>query len=163
MALLDLGEIRIDPRQLARWASGQLPREWHSRYPFLFDADDLRVADKQKTVHFFEWLAAVILHHTTGFHALVEKYEFVKSHARKKRVIEQLLAPELLEPVCDGRKGAQCPDLLMFAPDLTDWFFCEVKGPTDRVRPTQQRVFDALAASSGKPIRLLRFSFLPPS
>ena len=49
----------------------------------------------------------------------------------------------------------------MYARDLSDWFFCEVKGPRDRLRPEQKRKFEALAAASGKPVRLLHFSWVP--
>jgi hypothetical protein len=50
----------------------------------------------------------------------------------------------------------------MYAPDLTDWFFCEVKGPRDSLRDEQCRKFKALADLSGKPVRLLRFQWVPP-
>ena len=43
----------------------------------------------------------------------------------------------------------------MYAPDLSDWFFCEVKGPRDRLRPVQVNKFEGLAMVSGKPVRLL--------
>ena len=33
----------------------------------------------------------------------------------------------------------------MHAPDLSDWFFCEVKGPGDRLRAEQEKKFGALA------------------
>ena len=56
---------------------------------------------------------------------------------------------------------AQGPDLLVYARDFSDWFFCEVKGPGDRLHPEQKRKFEALAAASGKPVRLLRFSWVP--
>lgn len=39
--------------------------------------------------------------------------------------------------------------------DFSDWFFCEVKGPRDRLAPEQKHKFEALATVSGKPVRLL--------
>ena len=44
---------------------------------------------------------------------------------------------------------------------LSDWFFCEVKGPGDALRPEQVRKFDALAAMTGRPVRLLRLRWAP--
>jgi hypothetical protein len=50
----------------------------------------------------------------------------------------------------------QPPDLLMCAPDRSDYFFCEVKGPGDRLRSAQRAFFDALSEVSGKPIHMVR-------
>ena len=43
--------------------------EWAQRFPELFDADDRRLAEAQGPLgyHFYEWLAAIVLHHTTGY------------------------------------------------------------------------------------------------
>ncbi len=49
----------------------------------------------------------------------------------------------------------------MYAPDLTDWFFCEVKGPGDRLRAAQRTKFVAIAKLTGKPVRVLRFKWAP--
>ena len=58
----------------------------------------------------------------------------------------------------DRNQGrAQAPDLLMYAEDLSDWFFCEVKGPGDRLRDEQVRKFELLANMTSKPVRLLEF------
>ena len=40
--------------------------------------------------HFIEWLAAIVLHYSTGYLALVSKYEFPR-HRRKQRIVEELL------------------------------------------------------------------------
>ena len=53
----------------------------------------------------------------------------------------------------------QGPDLLMYAPDMSDWFFCEVKGPGDRLRSQQMSKFEALTTASGKPVRLLHLKW----
>ena len=47
--------------------------------------------------------------------------------------------------------------MLVYQPDLSDWYFCEVKGPTDRLRPEQEEYFEALSQVSGKEIKILRF------
>jgi len=55
----------------------------------------------------------------------------------------------------DQRK-AQCPDLLCFKPDYTDWFFCEVKGPTDKLRDEQREYFSLISSVSKKPIQVIK-------
>ena len=55
----------------------------------------------------------------------------------------------------------QGPDLLVYARDFSDRFFCEVKGPGDRLRPEQKSKLGALATVSGKPVRLLRLKWAP--
>jgi hypothetical protein len=45
----------------------------------------------------------------------------------------------------------------MYAEDLSDWFFCEVKGPRDRLREEQVRKFEHLADMTSKPVRVLEF------
>jgi VRR-NUC domain len=130
--------------------------------PELFDEDDRRLAETQGPLglHFYEWLAAIVLHHATGYLSLVSKYEFAK-HRRKQEIVEKLLPADILPMLRDriehGR--AQPPDLLMFAPDLSDWFFCEVKGPGDRLKPEQLKKFEALATKTAKPVRLLRLKW----
>ena len=51
---------------------------------------------------------------------------------------------------------SQCPDLALYLPDFSDWFFCEVKGPTDRLSPAQKRYFSRLEDVSGKPVRSIK-------
>ena len=98
-----------------------------------------------------------MLHQTTSYLSLVEKYEFA-THPRKQQIAAQLLSPPVREALRDRLQGsAQAPDLLMFAADLSDWFFCEVKGPRDRLRAEQVRKFGRLADMTSKPVRLLEF------
>ena len=62
----------------------------------------------------YEWLGlpAIVLHHTTGYLSLVEKYEFAK-HRRKQQIVAQLL-PDLVRDALRGRISAraQAPDPL---------------------------------------------------
>ena len=51
----------------------------------------------------------------------------------------------------------QAPDLLVYAPDYSDWFFCEVKGGSDHLRQAQKDHFIVLSELSGKPIYLVKF------
>jgi VRR-NUC domain len=95
--------------------------------------------------------------HTTGYLSLVEKYEFA-IHSRKQQIVAQLLPHPVRGLLRDRSHGrAQAPDLLMYAEDFSDWFFCEVKGPRDRIRDEQVRKFGLLAEMTGKPVRLLEF------
>ena len=152
-----IAPIQVDPAQRARWQSRNLALEWRQKFPDLFDDDDLRIAKSQPNIHFYEWLGAIVLHHTTGYLSLVEKYEFA-THPRKQQIVAQLLPGHVRDALRDRSQGrAQAPDLLMYAEDLSDWFFCEVKGPRDRLREEQVRKFEHLADMTSKPVRVLEF------
>jgi hypothetical protein len=58
---------------------------------------------------------------------------------------------EALDP--KGRP-CRCPDLLVYKPDLSDFYFCEVKGPRDRVRSVQAGFFRKLEERLGRPVHL---------
>jgi hypothetical protein len=157
-----LGTIAVPRSERARWKTGELPLEWSARYPKLFDGDDLRLTTTQPNLHFYEWFGAVELHRQTRYLSLVEKYEFGASsgarvHRRKQEIVARLLPLRVRDALCDRTPGrrAQAPDLLMYAEDHSDWFFCEVKGPGDRLRDEQIRKFEWLAEMSSNPVRLL--------
>ena len=157
--ITQIATVDVAPSQRERWKSGTLAQEWKARFPNLFDDDDLRIADSQAAfgTHFYEWLGAIVLHHTTGYLSLVEKYEFAK-HPRKQRIVAQLLPDPVREALRSRAQGrAQAPDLLMYAEDLSDWVFCEVKGPRDRLRDEQKRKFELLADMTSQPVRLIEF------
>lgn len=109
--------------------------------------------------HFVDWLAAIVLHHATGYLSVWD-YERPKN-ARVAEVIERVLPTEIVPMLPDRKEHghAQPPDLLMYAADFSDWFFCEVKGPGDRLKPEQRKKFAALTRVSGKPVRLLKFKW----
>lgn len=160
--MTDLGRVAI-PRSLQeQWKRGTLAADWAVRFPNLFDEDDLRLATSQgpRGNHFSEWIAALMLHRATGYLSLVQKYEFA-NHARKQQVVRRLLDSETLGILRDRSQhgSAQAPDLLMYSPDFADWFFCEVKGPGDRLRAPQLQKFQKLAQVTGRPVRLLRFAW----
>lgn len=147
--------------------SGILVGQWSTQYPFLFDRDDLRIARNQASIgyHYFEWLAAILLYHTTGWLSLNQKYQF-KSHSRKRRILSKLTTVEVFHFITSkGRETViQCPDLLVYRPDYSDWYFCEVKGPKDRLRPQQERFFEELQKFTEKDIRFVEFEeFRSPS
>ena len=143
--------------------NGHLIEEWSRLYPMLFDAQDLQIALNQRHLgyHYYEWFAAVLLYHTTGLLSLIEAYAY-KSHARKRKVLESLVTGEALDFIASRGVSSvtQCPDLLVYSADYSDWFFCEVKGPRDRLRESQVRFFEELTRVSGKEIRVVQFQAL---
>lgn len=161
--LIELGEFEYCPQQWERFVSGELWGQWATDYPDIFDQQDIQIAKNQAGPnmknHFFEWLAAVLIFHTYGYLSLIEQYEFVV-HARKREIIKRILSPDVFTLVTNHKLafgGVQCPDLLAYSPDYSDWFFCEVKGPHDRLQENQSRLFEELARVSGKAIRVVRF------
>ena len=151
-----------DHHQLFR--SKELVINWARTYPMIFDDDDLRIAENQAELgyHFHEWLAAVLLYHSFGYFSLIEQYQF-KKHKRKQAVLKELTQPNVIEFMGYhpefGR--VQCPDLLVYKPDMSDWYFCEVKGPKDRLREDQIKFFHELSQVSKKGIRVVEFITLP--
>ena len=151
------------PELKERFQSGAGMREWYERYRgILFDDDDLRLAESQSGHHFYEWLGAVVMHQATGYHCLLQKYQFA-AHPQKQEVLARLVPPPLAA-IFDGQVSRgeggnrmQGPDLLMYAPDESVFFFCEIKGPNDDLRPKQVRFFESIAEATGQRIELLRF------
>src|ERR1044071_3907321 len=103
MNLRSIGPIHIKRFQdlKQRWRYEGLGSQWMRLYPFLFDVDpewDRALFTNQGVVygrHFNEWLAALVLHHVTGFHSLNQKYEF-KKHTNKRLKLEWLCMPDSL-------------------------------------------------------------------
>lgn len=155
-------KLPVSKSQFKQFKAGNLWRQWAAQYPELFDADDVRVAQSQaaRGYHFHEWLAALVVYQSVGYLSLIESYEF-KVQKRKQQILHQLLPESVRAVIAEitamGR--AQCPDLLCYKPDLSDWFFCEVKGPKDTSRPTQEECFHHLVEASGKKIRLFEFEY----
>lgn len=147
----------------ARFDSGELRREWAKRYPRIFDEREVAIAEHQEGGHFYEWFGAVHIYEQTGWLSLVESYQF-KCQAWKREILRKLGAHNLISFFDGlGRAGfgrMQAPDLLVYAPDYSEYYFCEVKGPTDNLRDRQKAYFAAMAAASGDkevvvlPIRL---------
>ncbi len=151
------GKFPFDPSTRARFASGELREEWFARYPQLFDENDLRLARNQPESHFFEWLAAIKIFHDTGWLSLVEKYVYT-NHPAKLELFTSLVPPEvprLFRSHYFGRR--QPPDLFVYSPERSDWYFCEVKGGSDRLRKEQRIVFAMLERMTGRPVRIIHF------
>jgi hypothetical protein len=155
----------FDPVLREQFKTGNLIDSWFVQYPRLFDAMDLEIAKNQRgigkdqrTYHFYEWLAAILIFHTTGYLSLIEQYEF-KRHSQKRNLLHRLVSQEVFDIITNHSEHfnrLQCPDLLVYAPDFSNWYFCEAKGPQDKIRPQQKLFFEKLEKVSGKPIQLIR-------
>jgi hypothetical protein len=98
-----------------------------------------------------------VLYHATGYLPLTTTHDFEFPPA-KERIVKRMLSRDVRGVIRDRTKGAtQAPDLLMYAPDHSDWFFCDAKGPRDQLRRKQRAKFEVIALASGKPVRVLRF------
>ena len=158
---IDIGTYEYSEKQHELFKSGALVEEWYSKYSDIFDEHDLRIARNQARFgwHFFEWFAAIILYDTCGLLSLIEQYEY-KLHTRKQSILRSMLTSELFDIVTnhDVRSSdVQCPDLFVYSRDYSEWFFCEVKGPKDRMREPQAELFDKLSEIAQKPIRIIKF------
>lgn len=157
-----LGEFEVYAKQRERFLDGELRETWFKMYhPGIFDTDDLQMARNQASpqrYHFYEWLAAIQIFQSTGYLSLVEKYQF-EPHVRKQEIFKQVTATQYDDfMTCKKKYGRQqFPDLLVYAPDYSDWYFCEVKGHTDKLSEKQEKFFAELVELSGKPIRLVKY------
>jgi len=156
----EVGCFELSRAQRDKWRRLELQRMWAEKYPGLFDQEDLRLAISQSPLGYLlvEWLRAIFFHHLTGYHALVEKYQF-GNHQRKRAILKELGGDDLLSLLKARQPGfgaGQAPDLLMFAPDRSAFFFGEIKGATEKFTPSQKRYFQFLE-QSGHEIRVLRF------
>jgi hypothetical protein len=150
--------IRYDSADRASFCcSDGLWRDWHRRYPTLFDLSDVERAATQAPhgYHFHEWLAAIRVHELTGYHCLLSKYQFKQEHPKKYKTFVQLVPPDVLRLLPPGGRP-QGPDLLMYSKSLDDWFFVEAKGPGDGLTPSQEKLFPALELASKREIRVVR-------
>lgn len=155
-----LGSFAVPQARQDSWKALELQRSWAERYPRLFDDHDLRLAMSQgkEGYHFAEWLGAIIVSTITGYDALVSKYQYPK-HTHKRQVVAALGLTHVLRLKHPLFGGTQGPDLLMYRPDWSDFFFCEVKRPGDTLKPTQDRYFRYLESETRKPVRLLQLKW----
>jgi hypothetical protein len=122
----------------------------------LFDEDDVRLTTRQPKNHFCEWFAAIHLFHRDGVLSLVEKYVY-STHSRKQTLFRELLTEcqrATLDEICSGLK-VQPPDLLVFRPDRSRFWFAEIKGPGDRMREAQRRSHAAIRRRLHVPVELI--------
>jgi hypothetical protein len=140
--------------------NGNLVEEWYRLYPLIFDKKDRQIALNQHHlgIHYHEWFAAILLFHMKGFLSLIEAYAY-KSHERKRKILESLVSGDALDFIASTGISSvtQCPDLLLYKPDKSDWFFCEVKGPQDSLREKQIILFHELERVTGKNVYMFKF------
>jgi len=146
-----------DPQARESFSSGRLREEWINHYHMLFDEIDKDTARNQIHYHYFEWQAAVNLYDEYGFYSLIEKYQFRK-HKFQHDLFKSLVPASVLDLLKSHKYGRQqMPDLLVYSPDRTKWFFCEVKGNRDKERTSQTNFFDELQQLTSQPVRLIKF------
>jgi hypothetical protein len=136
---------------------GILVKSWRVRYPDLFDGLDVHFARTQPTAHFFEWLTAILLYEATGYLSLQEY--ILRTHPRKRAIFESRVSKKIFRDVDYDQGGL--PDLFVYSPRFRDWFFCEVKGGPDGIRPNQIKRFGELEKLTGKKPVLVRLKLFP--
>lgn len=53
-------------------------------------------------------------------------------------------------------KRSQRPDLFCYSKDMTDWFFCDVKGEGDGLKQDQSKYFETIESLSRKEMYLIK-------
>ncbi len=147
--------IFYTPQLRERWPA-PLAHYWATAYPCLLDADDLRITHRQPKNHFNEWFAAIHLFHRDGTLALLEKYLY-SNHLRKTAIIAEVLTVRqiaVLQEILSEFK-VQPPDLFVFTPSRPRFWFAEVKGPGDRLRPLQKASHRAIRQRLNAPVELI--------
>ncbi len=137
----------------SRWPG--LARHWHRRYPRLFDADDLRLTESQPKNHFKEWLAAIHVFRRDGAYSLIEKYNVKRAHPRKRPIFERLVSARqrsVLDAICSH---VQPPDLFVFRPGSTVFWFAEVKGEGEPTSDKQIASHRLIERRLGVPVELI--------
>ena len=158
--IVQIGTVPYAPETKGLWEQSRLQPVWYSQYAgTLFTEGDMRIVSPghQPRLHFGEWLAAIAFYNTFEWISLQEDY-YWQSDPEKTDLLPQILPG----PVCDycldwhvNGKDAQLPDLLVYAPDYSGWFFCEVK-VEDSLSEKQAKVFSQLCDIARKPVALLR-------
>ncbi len=144
--------------QRRAFRTGRLVNAWDKKYPSIFDRHDATLARSQPSYHFFEWLGAVLLFESTGYLSLLEKWD-CPSHARKQKIFRKVVGRDLAERILANSAGM--PDLFVYSRDRKDWFFCEVKGPRDRLRSIQKRKINAFEKKTRKEVLFINFIKVP--
>jgi hypothetical protein len=152
----ELLALDADLSEREAFRSGGLAERWVAEYPDLFSPQDLGLAKNQPRYHYFEWRAAIEIRNRFGYLSLVEKYQY-PSHKDKHALFLSLVPPGLTDLLAWPPAKPQAPDLFCFKEDRSSWFFCEVKGPTDRRRPAQDNLFKQIEALIANEIRYVRF------
>jgi hypothetical protein len=152
-----LWHLGVIERRHEVFKSGHLIDEWITKYPSIFDSDDIRLARSQGVLgyKFYEWLSAVTIFNTTGYLSLIEKYD-MPSHFRKYNKFKEIIDGVVFDYIVSKKeKGTQPPDLFCFDEISKDWFFVEVKGKNDRLSQEQTSYFANIEKLSKREIRVM--------
>lgn len=159
----DLGSFIITKQQKELYKSGVIWNDWLRQYPELFDEKDKQLFRNQAIYGygFVEFLSIIFLHNATGYIPILGSYGW-GTQPHKNSLVRELVSTETWETIMSQKKyHSQPPDLFAYAPDKSDYFFCEVKGPGDRLRDTQIQYFQLLAEVSCRPVYMIKYRFAP--
>lgn len=156
MTIRSIGPIEYSVAQRQRFRDGELVALWKRRYPAIFDDDDVRLALSQPSAHFGEWLAAITIFNATGHLSLLEKYG-LPSHRRKLKLFQTIVPQEQRDLMDAHPVVVQSPDLFVYSEDRKDWYYCEVKVDSDRLRPKQIAFFERIMEITGRPVFAMEF------
>lgn len=159
----DLGTFIITKRQKELYKAGTIWNEWLEQYPVLFDEKDRQLFRNQARFGygFVEFLSIIFLYNATGYIPIFGSYGW-STQKHKNTLIQELVSKENWDLIMSQKKHrSQPPDLFAYSPDKTNYFFCEVKGPGDRLRDTQVQYFNLLQEISGKPVYTIKYKIAP--
>ena len=143
------------------YMQGNLWNQWMSEFPQIFKIEENAWAPNQYNggYGFFEMLTAILIYKAVGFLSLTE-YCKPNKHPQDITLMKKMLDDDLYkfslgDLTYIGHKP-QPPDLFCFAPDYSDWFFCEVKGNQDRFRNYQLEYFRDMQKRTGGKVYLCK-------
>ena len=120
---------------------------------------------KTRTHYFSEWKAAFELYRQYGFCSVLSPYHPDCPDQNKVEIVKgkvsqvwdlAIATPVKNENGEDEDIRAGLPDLFVYHPDNEkEWFFAEVKGPTDRIRNKQEAKSKLLDEAAGKCVSFL--------
>lgn len=154
-----LGTFVVTELQKELHKSGVSWQKWIQDYPMIFDEQDLENFKGQAKRGYLMYgsLTGIFIYNATGYIPVMGSYQF-KNHEKKREIVRRIVSPEtwaLIES--RGSTKSQVPDVFAYSPDKTDYFFCEAKGPNDKLRPSQEIYFKELEKVSGKPVYIVTY------
>jgi hypothetical protein len=159
----ELGSFVITKGQRERYKAGDLWHEWLTKYPQLFDGKDQQFFQNQGVFGygFVEALTMIFLLEGTGYYSIFGSYG-LQTQPQKNSLVKSLVSEKAWEYLLyKGKPHPMPPDIFAYAPDKSDYFFCEVKGPGDRLRDTQISYFQKLEKLTGKMVYTVKYRFPP--
>jgi len=126
---ITLGCLEYHADQRRRFGEGTLRRQWLHEFPQLFDHDDFtRASNRTRPYFFYEWLAAIVLHQSTGFFALLTRYQ---TDERKRALLPDILPSDVLAVLADRTRWGktQVPIFSCMRRTTQIGFSVSAKGP----------------------------------